>query len=247
MSRDVDFYANAIQMHATQLADDARDHLDEQVEHCPGWRVADVLQHLIEVYWFWTTVVTERLQDRPELGRPTTVARDDLIDVFDTSAQKLVAALRETNQKEEVYTWAPSQHNVAFVTRHQVQEIVVHHWDVGHAIGRVVRIEPDVAADAVDEFLTFSVSNAADPADPPRPALGGPLGLASSDVDVSWTVDDDVVPGTIRFSTGVSEGVPVLTATSSDLLLWLYSRVELPSDAAAHERGRRLRALSFTD
>ncbi|HEY5438188.1 MAG TPA: maleylpyruvate isomerase family mycothiol-dependent enzyme [Acidimicrobiales bacterium] len=247
MTYDIDIITGTIAKHAAELADDAQGHLDDEVEHCPGWVVADVLQHLVEVYWFWTTVVAERLQDRPESGRPAPVERDELISTFISSAKKLVAALRDTNQMDTVYTWAPSQHNVAFVSRHQVQEIVVHHWDVRHATGRVILIEPDVAADSVDEFLTFSVSNTADPAEPPRPALGGPLALACSDVDASWTIVDDVVPGTIRFTSGVAEGVPVLTSTASDLLLWLYARLELSGDELAEKRGRRLQALTFTD
>lgn len=240
-------YTNAIGSHASQLANDARGHLDEVIEHCPGWVVTDVLQHLVEVHWFWSTVVSERLQERPESGRPTKVDRDQLIDTFIAGALRLETVLRDTNQMDEVYTWAPTQHNVAFVTRHQVQEIVVHHWDVGHAVGRVVAIEPEVAADSIDEFLTFSVSNAADPADSSLPALDGSLGLVCSDIDASWTVQDDQVPGTIQFATGVAEGIPVLTSTASDLLLWLYSRVEISGDTLSQERGQRLRALSFTD
>ena len=70
-----------------------------------------------------------------------------------------------------VWTWAPAQQDAGFVIRHQVQEAVGHHWDAAHAAGRAVRISPAVGADAVDEFLHFSVSNADDAeGDDPLPA-----------------------------------------------------------------------------
>ncbi len=247
MTYDIDVYASAIEAHAAQCAADALGHLDRNIEHCPGWTVADLLQHLIEVHWFWTTIVEQRLQAPPETGRPTAVDRDDLVDAFSSGATRLVRVLRSADQKDEVYTWAPTQHNVAFVTRHQVQEMVVHHWDVGHAVGRVVSVGPKIASDSIDEFLTFSVSNVADQADPPRPPLGGPLVLMCSDSDASWTIEEDVVLGTVRFTPHAVTGAPVLRAAASDLLLWLYSRKELSADALAQERGQRLRALCFTD
>jgi hypothetical protein len=64
------------------LADAAAGHFDVEVPGCPGWRVRDVLQHLIEVHWFWSRVVKERLSVRPTTGRPDTVADDHLVSRF---------------------------------------------------------------------------------------------------------------------------------------------------------------------
>jgi hypothetical protein len=136
---------------------------------------------------------------------------------------------------------------VGFVTRHQVQEIAVHHWDVAHAIGRPIEIEPEIAGDAVDEFLTVSISSAADPADPPRPALAGSVALVASDLDRAWTVSDDSVPGTVLVRDGVVGDASTLRATSQELLLWLYGRCELTDPTTSPELTERLRALSFTN
>jgi hypothetical protein len=155
--------------------------------------------------------------------------------------------LGDTDQATRVYTWAPQQQNVAFVTRHQVQEVVVHHWDAAHAAGEDFTVDPNVAADSIEEFLTFSISNDDDPIDPPGVALGGSLGLKCTDVDRSWTILDGDVPSTVRFVDGIESATPRVAGTSSDILLWLYSRVELASDEHANELGGRFRALCFTD
>jgi uncharacterized protein (TIGR03083 family) len=240
-------YTAAITDHSARLAAAATRHLDEPVEHCPGWTVADLVQHLTEVQWFWATVVEQRLQERPNDGRPIDIDRAELVDRFSKGAEHLARVLAETDQSTRVYTWAPRQRDVAFVTRHQVQEVVVHHWDVAHAVGEVFTVDADVAADSIEEFLTFSVSNDDDPIDPPGVELGGSLGLHCTDVERSWTVSDGDVASTLRFVEGIEDGTPRLAGTSSEILLWLYSRVEIASDERTEELGGRVRALCFTD
>jgi len=243
----LEVYTNSIQEHSEALARLAPRAMDLPIAHCPGWSVEDLLRHLTEVHWFWATIVEQRLDTRPEEGRPVDLPRSELIARFLLGAHHLVDVLRSANQSEHVWTWAPSQQNVAFVTRHQVQEIAVHHWDVAHALGKDLVIAGDVAADAIDEFLTFSVSSASDPAEPSRPSLDGSLSLLCTDLDEGWTVRDASVPGTVEFSVGTESGVPTLSASSSDLLLWLYSRVPVSGDAEANALGGRFHALCFTD
>jgi uncharacterized protein (TIGR03083 family) len=236
----------AISDHSSGLATAAAGYLGELVEGCPGWRVADLVRHLTEVHWFWATIVEELLQEPPpESRRPAPAPDGQLLDVFRVGADRLVSVLAAADPKAPCWTWAPAQQDVAFVVRHQVQEAAVHYWDAARAAGAEASIDPPVAADAVEEFLTFSVSSEADPADPPRPALGGRLVLSCSDWDAAWTVQDGAVPGTLVHLRGAGAGAPVLRARASDLLIWLYRRVELP----VPDRGlaSRLRGLCFTD
>lgn len=242
----VEIYTDSIKEHSEALAAIAPAVLDAPVEHCPGWTVKDVLQHLIEVHWFWATIVERRLDARIDDGRPVNIERSQLVERFLSGADHLVEVLRDANQSDHVWTWAPAQGDVAFVTRHQVQEIVVHHWDVAHAAGTKLLIATDVASDSIAEFLSFSVSSEADSADPLGEPFEGHLGLWSTDAKEGWTIQDASVPGTIGFSSGLETGVPTLSASSSDLLLWLYSRVEIDGDLKAQEFGKRLHALSFT-
>ena len=76
------------------------------------------------------------------------------------------------------------------------------------------------------------MSSDADPADPPRPALDGTLSLRAQDTGAAWTLSDGEQPGAVRLTTGTAHG-PTLEATGSDLLLWLYGRVDLDTVAGA--------------
>jgi uncharacterized protein (TIGR03083 family) len=248
MTLSVQRCTDAIETHARALARQAPDALSAPIEKCPGWTVASVLEHLIEVHWFWATMVDEHLSEPPgDERRPSGVAPDELADQFLTGALRLVDVLRHADQESPIWTWTPLVKNVSFVTRHQVQEIAVHHWDVAHASESDLVIDSDLASDAVVEFLTLSVSSASDPADPPRPSLDGRLGLRCTDIEGEWTVYDGTTPGTVAFAPGVETAESTLEATSSDFLLWLYSRVDIPGDPAAIELGTRLHALSFTN
>jgi uncharacterized protein (TIGR03083 family) len=241
-------YVEAIARHSAGFADAADGNLDAGVRHCPDWSVADLVWHLTEVHWFWGTIADERLAaPPPEDRRPPRPPDDRLIASFRTGAARLVDVLRRADDAAEVWTWAPAQRDVAFITRHQVQEAAVHHWDAADAAGRAVTIEPAVAADSVAEFLTFSVSSEVDPAEPARPPLGGEFALVCTDAAAGWTVSDGKLPGTVTFEPSAREGVPTLSATASDLLLWLYRRVDLPISGELTDLIERFRTLTFTD
>lgn len=247
----LDYFAE-IAAHSAGLADAAEANLDAPVEHCPGWTVADLVGHVRQVHWFWGLMAEQRLAAPPETEPPEAPAREELVSQFRAGALRLVQILRSADQQAPVWTWAPTQQNIAFISRHQVQEAAVHRWDAEHAAGRRFDFDVPVSVDSIEEFLTFSVSSIADQPEQPKPSLGGRLVLSASDADAAWTITDDEQPGTVRFSRGAAEGAPAVTGTASDLLLWLYRRVELPvtpgaDGAPAEPLVRRFRALTFTD
>jgi uncharacterized protein (TIGR03083 family) len=238
---------SAITVHSAGFADATREHLDARVEHCPDWSVADLVSHLTGVHWFWATIVEERLAAPPDASRrPARVDDDLLVDAFVTGAARLVEVLREADQDDFCWTWAGWKQDVAFVTRHQVQEAAVHHWDAVHAAGDALVIAPAVAADSVAEFLAFSVASEDDPDDPPEGTLDGTFALVATDTGDRWTLSDGSRPGTVHVETGVADG-PAVEATAADLLLWLYGRVQLDTSAVPAELLDRFRALCFTD
>jgi uncharacterized protein (TIGR03083 family) len=252
----------AIEQHSAGLAEAARGNLDARVEHCPEWDVADLVWHVTGVQWFWATIAGERLAAPPdESRRPARPPRERLVERFEDGARRLVDVLRGADQHAACWTWAPQQ-DVAFVTRHQVQEAAVHHWDAVHATGGELLIDDHVALDAVEEFLTFSVSSDADPADPPRPPLAGAIWLCPCETVRSdgppWLVTDGATPGTLAWQrvpegADVSELVPRGTplvgghVAPDDVLLWLYGRLPLPGRVSGDLSVLdRFRALTFT-
>ena len=243
----------AIEKHSLGLAAAARVHLAAPVEHCPGWSVADLLWHVTGVHWFWATIADERLESPPdESRRPSRPSDDELVAAFEKGARRLVEVLRNADQHAACWTWAPTQQDVGFITRHQVQEAAVHHWDAVLATGGSLVLDPEMAADAVDEFLTVSVSTDADPAtaddDRPMPLpLTSTFALVATDADRAWTITDGSTPSTLAVTDGRADGAPALEATASDLLLWLYRRVDVDPGQVPTEVIERFRGLTYTD
>lgn len=240
-------YTAEIAVHSAALADAAEGNLAAPIEHCPGWTVADLLRHLLGVHRFWTRIAENRPAERPpDEGRPA-LADGQLVDAFRAGALQLVEVLRHADPQATCWTWAPTQQNVGFIQRHQVQEAAVHRWDAEYAAGRSVQLGVPVSVDSVEEFLTFSVATPEDPSDVPLADLAGSFVLQATDADATWTVTDGALPGTVRFVRGDQPGLPVLAGSASDLLLWLYRRVELPVPEDAGELIERFRALTYTD
>ena len=210
------------------LADAAEANLGATVEHCPGWTVADLVRHVLHVHWFWGTIVERKLTDEEQVGTAPEPAEADLIEAFRRGARRIVEILAAADPTTPVWTWS-SQHDVGFVIRHQVQEAAVHRWDAQHAAGRETPIDRAAAADAVDEFLTFSLPEPGDPNRESQQLLAADLILATTDTDQAWTIRDGDVHGTVIATPGATTGARV-TGTASDLLLWLYERIDLPAD-----------------
>jgi uncharacterized protein (TIGR03083 family) len=264
MSLSTDERIAAITHHSAGFAEAARGNLDARVEHCPDWSVADLVRHLTEVHWFWRTIVEERLESPPdESRRPPHASDDELVDTFVLGAGRIAQVLANADQSAHCWTWAGWQQDVAFVTRHQVQEAAVHHWDAVNAVGRASEwsMRADDAIDAVEEFLTESVANRRWP-QPDAEPLGGTIWFCPCDSESSlcptWHVTDGDAKGTVAVSVGAkdepeghvfgSHGDPAA------LLLWLYRRVPdgavftdqdpSPEDAALLDRFRALSSTS---
>jgi uncharacterized protein (TIGR03083 family) len=251
MGLSVERATSAIAEHSRGLAEAARGHLAEPVVHCPGWSVADLVWHVTEVHWFWGTIVEELRTEPPEeAARPPRPDDAELVHVFSSGAERLVRVLREADQSAGCWTWAGWQQDVAFVTRHQVQEAAVHHWDAAQAAGggpdADALIAADVAADSVDEFLHFSVASDDDPDEPTTPPLRGALSFRATDTGNAWTLTDGR-PGTAVVTPGHRDGAPLVQAPASDLLLWLYRRVDLETSAVPSDLLARFRGICFTD
>jgi uncharacterized protein (TIGR03083 family) len=241
-------HLEAIAEHSEGFAECAEGNLAAAVEHCPSWNVADLVWHLTNVHWFWATIVDERLGAPPdESSRPARRRDQELIERFRVGAHHLVEVLERAPDDASVWTWAPTQHDVAFVVRHQVQEAAVHHWDAAHAAGERLELDPDLADDCIAEFLAFSVANADDPADPPPPPVEKAFVIASINSGSSWTVADGVAPGTLLVTEGGSNELPAVRASACDLLLWLYRRVDPGIPKGLLPVVERFKAFTFTE
>jgi uncharacterized protein (TIGR03083 family) len=191
-----------------------------QVPSCPGWDVAELVWHLTEVQYFWAEIVARQLQDpeavarleRPE-GFPALLAR------CRSGVEHLASTLAVADPATPVWTWA-RQKDAGFVIRHQAQEAAVHRWDAEHAAGRAFSIEPDLAADSIDEFLEHTATWRIEGALP----VGGTVHLHATDAAGEWTVAEDRA-GALVVQRSHSKGDAALRGRASDLLLILYRRL----------------------
>ena len=136
---------------------------------------------------------------------------DELPAFLAASSAELEAALDGAEPAEPVWTWAPRR-DVAFVLRRQVVEALVHTADVELLLDDLRPIPPDVALDAIDEWLEIELP-AALPDGPPEGAH--PVVLHAVDADAERTL----FPGTRPFP------IAVLTGNAGDLLLALWRRL----------------------
>ena len=232
----------AIRRHGLALADAAEGNFDSVVGCCPGWDVADLVWHIRQVHYFWGSIVDGLLTDRdevPEIVRPTD--NDKLLADYRAGVVWMADVLAKADQTAPVWTWS-HQKDVAFVTRHQVQEAAVHRWDAEMAAGEHIEIEPDVAADSVDEFLEHSTPSRYEEAVP----LSGSVYLHTTDTDGEWVIKESE-DRTLSIVRGHEKADVALSATASDLLLTLYRRIGIDQADIHGDKLVLSRLLARTD
>lgn len=192
---------------------------------CPDWTITDLVWHLGEVHWFWATDIERRASqpDQVEQGKPARPAKYGELTAWGRSQlDHLAEVLESTADDVPVWTWAldEAKHNVGFVRRHQVQEVAVHRWDIQSAASDAVPqpIDPEVASDSIDEFLSVSLPFAVNDSKP----LRGSVHIHCNDVAGEWFIERNG-----RVDRAHATGDVGLRGTASDLLLALYDRIPI--------------------
>src|SRR5690242_6868703 len=101
------------------------------VPSCPDWTADDLLWHLGEVFFFWGTIVRERLTDpaaAEEVKPDRPVERDGLLAFCERSSSELLQTLRDTPPDAPVWTWS-DDNSAGFVRRRMAQEALIHRLD----------------------------------------------------------------------------------------------------------------------
>ena len=194
---------------AVAMADALAHHeLDTPVPSCPGWDLADLGAHLGVVHrWALASLTSEGPPDE-EQAPP----RDQVPGWYEDGATALLAALRTTDSATPCWGFGPHPRTVRFWLRRQAHETAMHAWDAAAALGRPSVIDPELAADGIDEVAGMFY--------PRQVRLGRrePLGvaLAFTATDVGTTV-----------VLGEGEPVATLRGPAELLLLGLWRRRDL--------------------
>ena len=226
-------YLAAITRETEALVAVSEGNLEAQVPSCPDWTVADLVYHVGDVHWSWRKLVAERRQTGHTGETAPRPSDDDLLDWIRDESGRLVEALA-VDPSIPVWTWAP-QKDVSFVQRRMAHETIVHRADADLARGAIGPLDAALAADGVDEFLTWFL-----PGDPDELAdPGETIHLHATDSGHEWLVR--VAGGEATVTREHAKGDAAARAPVADLLWLLWRRtpasgVDVVGDAAVLDR-----------
>ena len=142
---------------------------------------------------------------------------------FRDGARALVQALAATDPATSVWTFAASDRTAGFWYRRRAQETSVHRFDAQSAAGDPEPIDPELAVDGIDEYLSVFLPRMADNV----ATDGATLHFHCTDVEGEWFVARD--GDDLRITREHAKGDVAARGTASDLVLFLWGRV--PADA----------------
>jgi uncharacterized protein (TIGR03083 family) len=193
--------------------------MDASVPSCPDWNVADLVTH-VGLVWGWAAdIVTTK--DGATFGAPPEGPSEEQLLSWAWAQQgRLLDALGAADPDAECWTFGEPR-TARFWFRRQALETVLHAWDAESALGTPSRIDPEVAADGVDEHLTVMV---------PRSLRRSPDGwggesvhLHRTDGDGEWVVR--LGPeGAVATERAHSKADVALRGDAEALWLWCANR-----------------------
>lgn len=198
--------------------------LDAAVPSCPGWTLTDLAVHLSGTQrWATQTVRTGERGEHPVGPRD----RDGLERWFVEGARDLVTALRESDPEAPAWNFGPPPRIAAFWSRRMAHETAVHLWDAMASQGLDATIDPELAADGIDELASVFV---------PMRVRSGALPAFEQSLVLDPT---DVRDASVRLAAGgdgdASGAVITLRAPAQVLLLVLWGRASLDQVEIAGE------------
>jgi len=202
------------------------------VPSCPGWTVADLTEHVGEVYLHKATVMRDGKS--PDPWPPEEHAGVPPLTLLDDGYRELTAEFAARSPDEPSETWYDPDQSVAFWIRRMAQESVVHRMDAELAAGIPVTQAPDdLAIDGVDEVLKrfLAYGSVAWPEEYAR-LEGGHLAAGDrTDAIVvtagqtSWTVWPGPDSVTVTDGRAAAGAVRAEVAAGPDAMLrWLWGR-----------------------
>lgn len=205
------------------------------VPTCPDWDLAELVKHIGGAHRWVQSMVSERATEMlPFPERPADWPA--VADWYDEGLAALVAALRSAGPDAPVWNWvAHGAGPAVFWFRRMAHETSVHRWDAENAVGDARPIDPELAADGIDEAIGMLAMRLSMQ---PEPALDGSIGLETTDAPLSRTLR--LSPGGLEQAEGAADVGAVVRGTASDVQLWLTGRSGSGSSRVVVDGDRRL-------
>ena len=237
---NADRYVAEIQASTAGLAEILAQH-DQglPIPTCPEWTLRQLGTHVGRAHR-WAAEIARTRSDAfiPFREVPDGKLPDDRAEQrawLHSGATRLVAAVREAGS-DLVWSFAgPAP--AGYWIRRMAHETLVHRADAQLAAGAEPEpvIDPEIAADAIDEWLTLLTGGILGNAGDPTNALpdGAGLHIHATDAGLGgrgeWTIRHDA--GGLTVEPGHSKGDAALTGPTASLLLVLMRRRPVPDPA----------------
>ncbi|NUP43494.1 MAG: maleylpyruvate isomerase family mycothiol-dependent enzyme [Streptomyces sp.] len=215
--------------------------LTATVPTCPDWTLEMLVLHMGGALRWSGTLVRTRAQenipdeDVPRGDGPETAGDAAALDAWLAEAGELVVgALREAGPDAKVWGWAGPQ-TAGFWARRMTHEITVHRADAALTAGLPYEVAPEVAADAIDEWLQIvEWTQWAEPDEAASRELRGPgrsIHLHATDtapeLNAEWVVE--LTEDGVSWRRGHEKADVALRGPLTQVLLAFYNRLPLDS------------------
>jgi len=237
-------YAVALRSDGAALAGAARTNLDAAVPSCPGWTMRDLVVHTANVYKHKYEIVKDLLTE-PHRNTPEAPPGDGekLVEWFEGWLAKLVDTLDASDPAARAWNWSDGEQVVSFWHRRMAQETGVHRWDAQNTVGDPAPIEPELAADGIDEVLYAFMEG--DRSVAPERSVHIHCTDPGLETGGEWLVTMTV--GKAPVSREHAKGDCALRGPASDLLLALWGRIPLESVELLGDRGAAEALIELLD
>lgn len=218
------------------------DDLSARVPTCPDWTLADLVRHIGGNVHTTDAVVRGDAGaapaapgDRRRVGVPETDDAAVLTAWMQDGADAYARTLRERDPAAQAVIFGMPE-SLTFWARRAACDILLHRADASLTTGAGYTVAPDLAADAIDEFLGIVTDRRVNEKVFGRlPELYGPARSihlhatdTAEDVAAEWLIE--LGPDGVTWRPGHEKGTVAVQAPLTDLLLILYRRLPLDRD-----------------
>lgn len=211
--------------------------LSATVPTCPDWSLERLVRHTGgALRWVELMVRTRAEQQLPDDQVPLAEGPEDAGELDAWLAETgdlVVAALREAGPDTAVWSWAGIPTS-GFWARRMAHELTIHRADATLAAGQPYEVAPDIAADAIDEWLQITqLAQRTVPDGKMRELRGAGRSIhlhatdGSAELDAEWVIEftEDV----IVWRRGHEKATVALRGPLTAVLLAFYRRLPLDS------------------
>jgi len=216
--------------------------LSATVPTCPDWTLEQLVRHMGQALRWVELLVRTRAEENipdeeiPLGGGPEIRGDPAALDAWLAQTGRMVVdTLREAGPDTKVWAWAGTL-NSGFWARRMAHEITVHRADATLAAGLPYEVAPEVAADAVDEWLEILVwaqrvegdKDAAELRAPGRRSIHLHATDSTPELNAEWLIE--LTEDGLAWRRGHEKATVALRGTLTDVLLAFYRRLPLDSE-----------------